>query len=134
MGSVFIIGTTFIFLHGSSVDPGHVRRNLEWDSAADVGLGEGGGSGRVAHHAQRHAAASLSTLEKLAIGNYSNYLGGFGPSSDGNKSSSAQPFRSSHQRGGRLLPPAPSEAGLHTNAFLFLLLFVKQIMGLPFFR
>ena len=105
----FVVIITY-FLHGSSVDPGHVRRNLEWDSAADVGLGEGGG-GR-SHHAQRHAAASLSTLEKLAIGNYSNYLGGGGPS-DGNKSSSAQPFRSS-QRAGRLLPPAPSEAGLDT--------------------
>ena len=58
----------------SSVDPGHsVRRNLEWDSAADLGLGGGGAS--VHRVPQKQAAASLSTLEKLAIGNYSNYLG-----------------------------------------------------------
>ena len=53
----------------SSVGAGHVRRHLEWDSAADLGLS--GGCSRVP---QSQAAASLSTLEKLAIGNYSNYF------------------------------------------------------------
>lgn len=43
------------------------RRNLEWDSGADLGY-----EGIVAK--QKEAAATLSTLEKLAIGNYSNFL------------------------------------------------------------
>ena len=48
---------------------GVVRRNLEWDSGADLGyLGDS--------LPQKEAAASLSTLEKLAIGNYSNYFRG----------------------------------------------------------
>lgn len=42
------------------------RRNLEWDSGADLGY-----EGNVR---QKEAAATLSTLEKLAIGNYSNFL------------------------------------------------------------
>ena len=46
------------------------RRGLEWDSGADLGyLG-----GEFAPQNQKDAAASLSTLEKLAIGNYSSYL------------------------------------------------------------
>ena len=43
------------------------RRNLEWDSGADLGyLGD--------LHAQEEAAATLSTLEKMAIGNYTSFL------------------------------------------------------------
>lgn len=43
------------------------RRNLEWDSGADLGY-----MGDLLH--QKEAAASLSTLEKMAIGNYSAFL------------------------------------------------------------
>ena len=43
------------------------RKNLEWDSGADLGyLGD--------LHAQEEAAATLSTLEKMAIGNYTSFL------------------------------------------------------------
>ena len=43
------------------------RKNLEWDSGADLGyLGD--------LHAQEDAAATLSTLEKMAIGNYTSFL------------------------------------------------------------
>ena len=45
------------------------RRNLEWDSGADLGYLEG-----VSGINQKNAAESLSTLEKMAIGNYSSYL------------------------------------------------------------
>lgn len=43
------------------------RRNLEWDSGADLGYAE-----EILR--QKEAAATLSTLEKLTIGNYSNFL------------------------------------------------------------
>ena len=42
------------------------RRGLEWDYSEDLGLGEA--------RSQGQAAASLSTLEKLAIGSYSEFL------------------------------------------------------------
>ena len=48
----------------SGTDPR--RRNLEWDSGADLGYED------IVR--QKEAAATLSTLEKLAIGNYSNFL------------------------------------------------------------
>ncbi len=44
------------------------RKNLEWDSGADLGYLDD-------LHQQPGAAASLSTLEKMAIGSYSNIFG-----------------------------------------------------------
>jgi hypothetical protein len=52
----------------SSAPGGTARRHLEWDSGADLGyIGE-----KLV--AQKDVAASLSTLEKMAIGNYSNFF------------------------------------------------------------
>jgi hypothetical protein len=50
----------------STVSNAARRRGLEWDYSEDLGL-EGPGS-------QGQAAASLSTLEKMAIGSYSEFL------------------------------------------------------------
>ncbi len=49
----------------SGTDPR--RRNLEWDSGADLGYFE-----EIVR--PKEAAATLSTLDKLVIGNYSNFL------------------------------------------------------------
>ena len=61
------------------------RRYLEWDYGSDLGL--------QSHQTQGEAAQSLSQLEKLAISNYSEYLG-----DGGNKSG--------HEEGRLHLPPS----------------------------
>jgi len=61
------------------------RRYLEWDYGSDLGL--------QSHQTQGEAAQSLSQLEKLAISNYSEYLG-----DGGNKSG--------HDEGRLHLPPS----------------------------
>ena len=50
----------------STVSNAARRRGLEWDYSEDLGSGGAGSRGQ--------AAASLSTLEKMAIGSYSEFL------------------------------------------------------------
>lgn len=69
------------------------RRFLEWDSAADLG-------GSWTHQSQIEAAQSLSTLEKLTIENYSEFL----REEPEGKSSQVKDKKSSR---GPALPPPP---------------------------
>ena len=50
----------------STVSNAARRRGLEWDYSEDLGMQEAIGQGQ--------AAASLSTLEKMAIGSYTEFL------------------------------------------------------------
>ncbi|XP_071547204.1 uncharacterized protein [Panulirus ornatus] len=52
-----------------SVSSAASSRRMEWDSGADVGY-----SGNVAGSTHEHLVTSLSTLERIAIGNYASVL------------------------------------------------------------
>ncbi|KAG7171327.1 hypothetical protein Hamer_G013791, partial [Homarus americanus] len=52
-----------------SVSSAASSRKMEWDSGADVGY-----SGNLAGSTQEHLVTSLSTLERIAIGNYASVL------------------------------------------------------------
>nr|XP_053633426.1 uncharacterized protein LOC128689306 [Cherax quadricarinatus] len=52
-----------------SVSSAASSRKMEWDSGADVGY-----SGNLTGNTQEHLVTSLSTLERIAIGNYASVL------------------------------------------------------------